>query len=98
MAEVRAYTEEETRELFLEHVRDLVNYWDAQKVGRKEAIEGVAFSIMTVLDGNAIALPGFRVSPICPEDDVEFFKENGENYYDESVDIAGCLHEHFYKK
>lgn len=98
MKEVRAYTEEETRELFLEHVRDLVDYWNAQKVDRKEAIEGIAFSILTVLDGSTIALPGFRVSPICPEEDVKYYKKSGKNYYDESIDIAGCLHEHFYKK
>ncbi len=43
-------------------------------------------------------LPGFRVMPVCPKEDKEYFQEKGENYYDESVDIAGCLHEFYYKK
>lgn len=98
MKEVRAYTEEETRELFLEYIRDLVDYWDKEKVSRREAIDGIAFSILTTLDGATMALPGFKVSPICPDEDIKYAKENGNNYYDESIDIAGCLHEHFYKK
>lgn len=92
----KMYSEQETRDLFLEYVRDFVDYWDKEKVSRTEALNGLAFSILTALDGECIDLPGFHVSPICPEEDKKFFESKGEKYFDENVDIAGCLHEHFH--
>lgn len=92
---VRAYTEKETREQFLEHIHNMVNYWNNEKVNTREALDGLAFSILATLDGESGDLPGFRVTPICPEEDKKYLQENGENYYDEGIDIAGCLHEYY---
>lgn len=93
MGNQKAYTEQETRDMFLDHVRDLVEYWDNTQADKTKALEGLAFSIMTLLDGEVIDVPGFRVSPICDKEDKEYYESKGEKYFDENVDIAGCLHE-----
>ena len=96
---------EEIREEFLEHVRDLIEYWDeAEKSTNKEKLSGLAFSILVALDGGAADLPGFLVAPLVSLEDVDSSKEENEDYYPynsgESIkcDIAGSLHELFYKK
>lgn len=97
----RPYTKEEVREEFLEYIRGLVDYWEYESRAKtsKEKLEGLAFSILSALDGCAAAIPGFEVKAIGTEEDIEFYKKNEENYYPlEGEDIAGCLHEHFYNK
>lgn len=96
----RPYTREEIQEQFLDHVRNLVDYWESESRTKtsREKLEGLAFSILSALDGSAAALPGFEVKAIGTEEDIEFFKENDENYYPiDGEDIAGNLHEKFYK-
>ena len=103
----REYTTEEIREQFLDNVRMLVNYWDrTPKETTKEKLEGLAFSILTILDGCAGDLPGFIVAPSSHPDDKQYHIDNEENYYPENHeiedkikgDIAGGLHESFYRK
>ena len=36
---------------FLDHIHMLVDYWGNQKVDKKGALEGLAFSFLTMLDG-----------------------------------------------
>jgi len=102
----REYTKEEVREQFLYHVRTMVNYWDSiPKKTTKEKLSGLAFSILTALDGCAGDLPGFIVAPLSHPNDKQYRIENEENYYPENheienkikCDIAGGLHELFYK-
>ena len=97
----RPYTREEVQEKFLEHIRDLIDYWEEEARAKtsREKLEGLAFSILTALDGCAAALPGFEVKAIGTEEDIEYFEEIDENYYPiDGEDIAGNLHELFYKK
>lgn len=93
MENQKVYTEQETRDIFLDHVRGLIEYWDNIHTDKTKALEDLAFSIMTLLDGEAIDVPGFRVSPICSKEDKDYYESKGEKYFDENVDIAGCLHE-----
>ena len=99
----REKTVDEIRDEFLAHVRSLVTYWnklDGKDSPRtqKERLEGLAFSIMVLLDGGTM-LPGFIVAPCPHESDKEYKISQGEDYYpynDEknvNGDIAGCLHE-----
>lgn len=103
----REYTVGEIRKQFLEHIRGLVNYWDGiPEKTITEKLEGLAFSILVVLDGGAMGLPGFIVAPIPHPSDKQFHVEEGEDYYPDNYeiegrikgDIAGELHELFLKK
>lgn len=103
----REYTTEEIREQFLDHIRAMVNYWDSiPKETTKEKLDGLAFSILAALDGSSAGLPGFIVAPLPHQDDKQYNIENDENYYPENDeienqikgDIAGLLHELFYKR
>jgi hypothetical protein len=100
----REKTMEEVKEEFLNHIRGMVDYWnEIQKDTTKEKLNGLAFSILTMLDGYS-SMPSFIVAPLPHEDDKEYNIENEEDYYPENhnsdvkCDIAGSLHELFYKK
>lgn len=99
--EPRAYTTEEVREHFLNHVRNMVDYWDrhVERETTRERLSGLAFSLLVLLDGGT-HLPGFVVAPAPHRDDREFHISEGKNYYPEApeveCDIAGFLHELFY--
>lgn len=98
-------TEKQVRQEFLDHVRMLVNYWDKEtsKTDSREKLEGLAFSILVAIDGEAVALPSFILAPCPNEDDKQYHIDNGEDYYPENhdsdvkCDIAGNLHNEFYK-
>jgi len=99
----RAYTKEEVRERFLNHVRGVVKYWsDLPGKTKEEAVAGAAFSILVGLDGEAGFMPGFAVIPSPHPDDQKFHESRGENWYPdfkvcddcgEICDIAGNLHD-----
>lgn len=99
----RAWMQEEIRSRFLAHVWSLVRYWgghDGSNVEKDrpkdECLEGLAFSLLSAIDGSAMALTAFSLMPIPDESDEQFMKENGANWYPNDVDIAGGLHELFY--
>lgn len=98
----REYTTNEVRKQFLELVWTCVDYW-GRLPGKtpRERLEGLAFSMLVILDG-ATDLPGFIVAPCPHPDDKEFHKDEDENWFPENhessvnCDIAGGLHELFY--
>lgn len=102
MTTPREYTAEEVRAKLLRHVWALIDYWDEGKPNKRAAMEGLAFSILSTLDGSAMDLPGFAVIPAPHPEDKEYRLEQGENYYRDfdpegHCDIAGGLHEHFHQ-
>jgi len=99
-----AYTTDEIREKVLNHIRAMVQYWDnLPKETTVEKLDGLAFSILTMLDGCTMDLPGFIVAPCPHEDDKSYHLDHKEKFYPDNSnikvdgDIAGCLHELFYK-
>lgn len=95
---------EEVREEFLEHVRDMVDYWhDVPNKTEKEKLNGLAFSIMAALDGCSVDIPGFIVAPLPHETAKQYHMDNEEDYYPENhnsevnCNISGELHDHYYK-
>lgn len=101
----REYTEEEIRNKFLDYVWNLVEYW--KKVDGKdwgERMEGLAFSILSTIDGSSISLPSFILAPDPHPDDKEYHIKKGENYYPENYEldvkcnINGGLHELFHSR
>lgn len=98
--EPREMTEDEVRDVFLNHIRDLITYWhdEARAADCRAKMEGLAFSILVMLDGGAGLIPGFKVIANPHEDDKEFHRSQGENWYPTDLDIGGALHEHFSMK
>lgn len=99
----KEYTADEVQEQFLNHIRMLVDYWGEESSNhtQTERLSGLAFSILSAIDGCSASLPGFVLAPLPHEDDKQYNINNGENYYpqnhqvDINCDIAGDLHSHF---
>lgn len=95
-----AYTKEEVKSMYLNHMRMLVDYWHNQsqcKTGR-ECMEGLVFSILVMLDGGS-SLPAvdLRLSP--HETDKEYHTSIGEKHYESGMLINDCqLHDLWFKK
>lgn len=69
---------------FVGHVVNTVAYWNELKgLSQQERLHGLAFSIMSALDGASINLPGYEVRPLA---------EDGKK---PGPDIAGDLHDRF---
>jgi hypothetical protein len=104
MTNSKEKSKDEVRKEFLNQVRELVFYWDKiNQKDTKEKLSGLAFSILTLLDGCSMCSPKFIVAPDPHPEDKEYHIENKEDYYPENYesdvkcDISGCLHELFYK-
>jgi hypothetical protein len=101
----RAYTEHEVRDLILDAIRTTAAYWaslpDVDSMGQPLTIQGrcngVAFSILTMLDG-CTDLPAMTLT-MCPaSEDAEFLRGEGENWFQPGMEICTMMHEHFYRK
>lgn len=99
MSEPREYTPEEVRAMFLQHIRTLVKYWERvpQAPTAREKLEGLAFSILVTLDGEADGLPAFDVVPCPHESDKDYHRDEGENWFPSGVPLPGALHEYFHQ-
>jgi hypothetical protein len=100
MSKPRAYTAKEMQEIFIEQVRGIAKYW-AELPNRepKERCDGVAFSILTLIDGHSCGHPPIDMHAAPHPTDEEYHKQNGENWYDPEVLMNDCyLHDMFYKK
>jgi len=93
-------TTDEVKEKFLEHVRVLVRYWDNQNEQTSfEKLSGLAFSILSTIDGSSLDLPKFILAPDPHKEDKEYHIDENSNYYpdnndiDIKSDISGGLHE-----
>jgi len=73
---------EELQKQFVDQVGVLVKYWVGLGKSPEETADGVAFSIMNMLDGNSGGIPPYAVCPIDEQGKV-----------DTDCDIAGYLHE-----
>jgi hypothetical protein len=78
----------------------LVEYWDTLKCDKtqRERLEGLAFSILSTIDGCSMNLPQFLLVPNPHSTDKEWrIAEHYENYFPEPQDvkhnIAGTLHD-----
>lgn len=99
MTAPREWTPEEVQRMFLDHVYNLVAYWKEQAAAglADDPVDGVAFSILSTLDGES-SLPKFLVVADPHPEDREFRQREGSNWYRPvhlpyEGDIAGTLHE-----
>lgn len=97
----REYTREEVQKLFLAHIRGLIDYWSYRtyREDTRGKLEGLAHSMLATIDGCSISIPCFILAPYPHEEDEDYRKGKGENYfaYNDSdkvkCDIGGSLHE-----
>lgn len=94
----RAKTEEEIKEEFLTEVENISHYWTSlPNKTNKERCEGVAFSIMVLLDGCS-ALPAINMHIAPHEDDKQYYIESNEDYYKDNMMFNNSmLHEQIFK-
>lgn len=104
MSEPRAFTEDEMRDKFLNHIHVMVNYWATlpdvdRATGRtmtiKDRCDGVAFSILSTLDGCSMVIPAVDLV-FCPhEEDKEYCISEGENWVEPETRVSTSLHEYY---
>ena len=94
----RAKTEEEIKEEFLTEVENISHYWTSlPNKTNKERCEGVAFSIMVLLDGCS-AFPAISMHIAPHEDDKQYCIESNEDYYKDNMMFNNSmLHEQIFK-
>lgn len=95
MGEPRAMTKAEMLDVLMGGIRDAVEYWSSLpdveiQRGRppmdaaglvRERCDGVAFSILTLLDGSTLAAPAFSVVPRPHAEDADYHEEHAENWW-----------------
>lgn len=95
----RAYTPEEVQKQLLTHFHTLSDYW-SRLPGKtpQERCDGLVFSILVALDGDAFALPAFDLIPSPHPDDKQYHIDNGDDWYEPVVINDIPLHEMWYKR
>lgn len=77
---------------FIDAVRHNVEYWAAQDLPEREKLEGVAFSLLVMLDGCSGAFGG-----IIKNFHYQYSDENDDDQEAE-IEIKCHLHEYFHRK
>jgi hypothetical protein len=91
----RQYTIEECRDMFMKQVATIAAYWARQPdMTPHERCTGVAFSILSMIDGSNLGVPSFDLVPregeeapafdVLPcghEEDKAWYQEQGENWW-----------------
>lgn len=95
----RALTAEELTEQFLEHLHDAVDYWsNVQDQDTREKLNGLAFTILSTLDGCSVSLPAFDIVARPHENNKEYHTELGINYIEDGTILECWLHERWHRK
>jgi len=97
--EPREYTVDEVRDMIINKVWNLIDYWSTNPMEytKRQALEGLAHSLLTMLDGGNVDLPAFLVTPLPSGEDKEYFISQGENWFPQNMPDLGMLHEYLYK-
>jgi hypothetical protein len=98
--EPRAYTVEEAREMFLAKMRAYVKYWagESRVATVQEKLDGLAFSILNIIDGTSSGLPRCNLTVQPHPNDKEYCRSQGENWYEPGMVINDVmLHEMYYR-
>lgn len=83
MSEPRQYTTEEVRTMFFDKIHSLIDYWAREGKTKEDALDGLAFSMLVLLDER------YRVFPACHPEDPEYLKSQGENWYPVNDSLNG---------
>jgi hypothetical protein len=98
----RAKTAEEARAEFLDAIRQMTYYWAKvpQGMNVQERLDGLAFSILNILDGTSGTFSCAIDLVLRPHpDNKAFHQAEGENWYEDGMAINECqLHELYYRQ
>ncbi len=92
-------TEEELRIDFIKYIRSMINYWSEVDIECETAdeiknrLEGLAHSILSLIDGEVSNAPGYELIPISSKENNLYYLSEGERQIPENVDIAGSLND-----
>lgn len=94
----KAKSAEEVRNELLAAIRRTAAGWAAvPDKTPAERCDGLAFSLLTIFDGETLGLPAFDISPAPHEDDKQYHIDLGEDWYEAGMVINDCpLHELYY--
>jgi len=93
----RAYEKHEVVEMLLASMHAAVTEWDkADRATCREKLDGLAFSILGMLDGVHCGLPAFDLVPSPHPDDHAYREAEGENWFPEVVINDVMLHDEWY--
>jgi hypothetical protein len=97
--EPREMTPDELRDEFLDRVRAIVLHWanESREPTIQGKCDGVAFSILTLLDGCS-DLPCVDLVFRPNDEDKQYHIDRGENWIEDGTTISDMLHEHYYQK
>lgn len=95
----RELTTQEVQEKFLRTVWGQIAYWNNENRAETslDKLEGLAHSMLSLIDGSVGFMPSFILAPMPHKDDKPYRSENGENYFPENEtksvksDIGGNL-------
>lgn len=97
----RAWTEEEMRDKLIEHIWSLVDYWNRDDLPaaktQRDRLSGMAFSILSMLDGATMDIPGVDLVLQPHPDDKDYLKSSGENWIEPGTTLSFSLHDYFHK-
>jgi hypothetical protein len=99
------YSQKEVQRIFMGRYADLVQHWKRAEGSPDERIEGLAFSILSMLDGCHAGMPAFELLPSPAPSDKACAQDEDENWWPEypdpedGVTVHGSdqLHEMFFK-
>ena len=96
----RAYTAEEARKMFLDHMRNMSRYWaNLPDKSVQDKLNGLCFSFLSMIDGATMDLPSMDIVLRPHESDKEFLTEQGEDYFEDGMVINDCdLHEEWHER
>ena len=94
----RPMTSSEMREAFLDGVRQCVDIWThSNNASERDKLEGLAHSLLVLLDGQSNGIPPFHLIPELCEDHIDEAKEVGNNWWvEDDITEGTMLHDQLY--
>jgi hypothetical protein len=92
-------TKAQCRETLLAYLVSLVAYWETESRAEslKEKMQGLVFSILSMLDGEDGTMPAFRLSPSPHPEDKRYRQKHGASWWPSGLNLSGDLHHDFSK-
>lgn len=98
MSKVRAKTQEEIRQELIAELKSAVSFWLNQDTSEEDKLNGVVFSMLSLIDG-VTSMPSFDLVVHPHKDDKAFCIANSLNWYEPNTVINEdvMLHSLWYK-
>jgi hypothetical protein len=91
----RPITKEEMRDVLLYTIRDCADYWSKQPDrSERDRCDGLAFSILAILDGTSPGVPAFDLVVRPHPDNEAYCRERGLNWEVDGQVINDDVHLH----